>query len=320
MSRQFDESMVGKFELFGETYELVEPHNFEELMQALRVKEVIQTGISGLMHDEDPSSLLMLMEEQNGFIGDYLNSIGEFDNRFLISNISFLAKKNNLRIGEIESMLGLSAGYISRTSKENSAKKLSIDVVWKIARLFEVDIKLLLETDLQVPDSNSDLAMKFIAKVFKETESCLIEWQCNGGVSTVLHESFSKAGLITHKGEITYYHPMSMNRDVHFILADDIFACESIAANSEVIIVPYYFESSSEKYRQYESILRYSVDDENDQEYGAYRFARMFTTGDDPFSDLQNDAEKLYELIKDREFDTRMSARTKTIISDYLKS
>ena len=133
MSRQFDEYMEGKFEVLGETYEVVEPENFEELMQALHVREVIQTAISSLMHDEDSSRLCTLMDKQNDFIQEYLDSIGNFDNRYLISNIAFLAKKNSLRIGEIENMLGLSAGYISRTAKENSAKKLSIDVVWKIA-------------------------------------------------------------------------------------------------------------------------------------------------------------------------------------------
>ena len=43
MSRQFDEYMEEKFEVLGETYEVVEPENFEELMQALHVREVIQT-------------------------------------------------------------------------------------------------------------------------------------------------------------------------------------------------------------------------------------------------------------------------------------
>ena len=74
MSRQFDEYMEGKFELFGETYELVEPENFEELLQALRVRDVIQNGINGLMHDEDSSGLSALLEEQDGYIREYLDS------------------------------------------------------------------------------------------------------------------------------------------------------------------------------------------------------------------------------------------------------
>ena len=33
------------------------------------------------------------MDEQNDFIQEYFDSIGNFDNRYLISNIAFLAKK-----------------------------------------------------------------------------------------------------------------------------------------------------------------------------------------------------------------------------------
>lgn len=320
MSHQFNDYMEGKFEVFGETYELVEPDNFEELMQALRVKEVIQTAISSLMHDEDSSALCTLMDEQDCFIREYLDSIGDFDNRFLISNIAFLARKNNLRIGEIESMLGLSAGYISRTAKENSAKKLSIDVVWKIAHLFEVDIRDLLETDLQIPNSNSDLAVKFLEKVYHETESGLIEWQCNGGVVSELDDSFANSELVTYEKEKPYYRSMYLSRDARFVLADDIFACENIALHAEVLIVPFYLESSGEQAMHYEFIFRRSVDDENDPEFGSYYFTRMFTTADDAFTRLDGLASSLYKLLKDREYDTRMSPGAKSIIAYYLKS
>jgi len=303
MSRQFDEYMEEKFEVLGETYEVVEPENFEELMQALHVREVIQTAISSLMHDEDSSRLCTLMDKQNDFIQEYLDSIGNFDNRYLISNIAFLAKKNSLRIGEIENMLGLSAGYISRTAKENSAKKLSIDVVWKIARLFEVDIRHLLEKDLQIPDSNSDLAAKFLEKVYRDTESGLVEWQCNGGVIAALDDSFSGSGLVTYEKDKPYYHSMYLNRDARFVLADDIFACENIALEAEVLIVPFYLENSGEQAMQYEFIFRHSIDDENDPKYGSYYFTRMFTTADDPFSHLDSPAGRLYKLLKDREYE-----------------
>lgn len=320
MSRQFDEYMKGKFELFGETYELIEPDNFEELLQALRVRNVIQNGINGIMHDEDSSGLSTLLEEQDGYIREYLDAIGDFDNRFLIGNIAFLAKKNNLRIGELENMLGLSAGYISRTAKENSAKKLSIDVVWKIARLFEMDIKILLETDIKIPDSNSNLATKFLAKLYRDTESGLIEWQHNGGVETKLDSSFANSGLVTHENDGDYYHPMHLSRDVRFVLADDIFACKDISLETDILIIPFYLESSGKRTMQYEFIFRHPVGDENDPEFGSHYFTQMFTTVDDPFTRLNEYADRLYQLLKNREYDTRMSLEAKSIITDYLKS
>ena len=307
MSRQYDNFMAESFEVYGETYRLINPANFEELMEALRIRDVIQTAISNLMHDEDSSALDSLLKEQNDYIHDYLSALGDFDNRCLIGNVAYLAKKNNLRIGEIENMLGLSAGYISRTAKKNSPKKLSIDVVWKIAHLFEVDLQFLLETDLSIPDSNSDLASKFLEKVYRDTESGLIEWQCNGGVETKLDDSLVDSEFITCEEERTYYHPMHLSRDVRFVLADDIFACENITLEAEVLIVPFYLESSGEQAIQYQFIFRQSIDDENDPKYGTYHFTHMFTTTDDPFTRLDYPAGRLYKLLKDREYDTQMS-------------
>ena len=42
MSRQFDEAMEGRFDLYGKEYRLIEPENIEELMQALEVKSALE--------------------------------------------------------------------------------------------------------------------------------------------------------------------------------------------------------------------------------------------------------------------------------------
>ena len=62
MSRQFDEYMSDKFELNGTMYQMVEPDSFDELMKAFEIRDVIQTGISQLMHDEDDSSWQTLLQ------------------------------------------------------------------------------------------------------------------------------------------------------------------------------------------------------------------------------------------------------------------
>lgn len=318
MSRQYGECTEGKFELYGETYELVEPESFDELVHAYQIKDVIQTAINGLMHDEDSSGWCWLMQEQENYIQEYLDSIGEFDNSHLVGNINYLAKKNNLRIGEIEGMLGLSAGYISRTAKENSAKRLSIDVVWKIARLFEVDLRVLISADLQVPNSNTELVIKFLEKVYQETESGLIEWLCNGGVETQLDESLQESDIVSLENDNVLFHSKFLSKEVKCFLVDDIFACENITKDSEVLIVPFCLEKSKDT--KYELLFRHSIDDENDHKFGTYRFTRFFNTVDDPFAPLDIYAGNLYKLIKDREYDTHLSWGSKSIIVDYLKS
>jgi len=322
MSRQYDDFMEGKFELYDETHELIDPNSFDELMKAFEVKDLLQTAINSLMHDEDSHGWSTLLQLQEDNIQTYLDSIGEFDNSFLVNNINYLAKSNDLRIGEVESMIGLSAGYISRTAKENSAKKLSVDVVWKIARLFEVDIKALLETNLLIPNSNSDLAIKFLEKAYRDTEAGKIEWICNGGVISELDTSIEKEGLITYEdgqeNEVAIYHSKFLNPEARFVLEDDIFACENISLTHEVLIIPFKLEGKGNTY--YEFLFRRSIDDENDPKYGTYVYTRVFTTADDPFMSVSFFADKLYKYVKDREYDTRLSPGAKSIISDYLKS
>lgn len=317
MSRQFDEYMADKFEVYGERHSLIEPSNFGELIKAIQVKDVIQTALSGLMHDEDSSGWGDLLQTQEDYIQEYLNSLGEFDNSFLVNNINYLTKKNDLRIGDLEKLLGISAGYISRTAKENSGKKLSVDVVWKVAKLFEVDIRALLGADLQIPNSNSEMAAKFLQKVYKQTEEGLIEWINNGGAECELDESLKATRLLTEEDGITLYHPMRLNPDAKFILEDDIFTCENINHEKEVLIIPFRLEESEKI--NYDFVLRWSEDDESNPDYGKYYFKRMFNTVDDPFGALDIYADNLYRLIKNREYDTRMSPEVKGIITDYLK-
>jgi len=317
MSRQFDEYMSDKFELYGECHSLVEPSNFEELMTAIQVKDVIQIAISGLMHDEDSVGWGDLLQSQKDYIQEYLDSLGEFDNSFLVSNINYLAKKNDLRMGDIEKLLGISTGYISRTAKENSAKKLSIDVVWKFAKLFEIELRALLETNLQIPNSNTEMAEKFLRKVYSQTEEGTIEWISNGGVECELDESIVEARLVTEEDETILYHPMRLNRNARFILAGEIFTCENINLEKEVLIIPFKLDKSERI--EYDFVLRWSEDDESNPNYGKHYFKRMFNTVDDPFGALDVYAGNLYRLIKEREYDTRMLSEVKDIIVDFLK-
>ena len=91
MSRQFDEYMEDKFEYQGELKSLIEPTSFPELVSALSVRDTLQAIIDFALREEDTSGYEELKERQNDYIQEYLNSIGDFDNRILISNIAYIA-------------------------------------------------------------------------------------------------------------------------------------------------------------------------------------------------------------------------------------
>ena len=154
MSKTINYYIDGSFEFRGEIYKLVNPSSFHELMKALKVKEEIGEILKEI-DGEDLDKVLSILEDQNDMIYGYVDDLKEFDNSLFINNLDYLLKESGLKTGELEDLINVSAGYISRTAKKNSKKRMSIDVIWDIATLFEIDIKSLLETDLRVKNTNS---------------------------------------------------------------------------------------------------------------------------------------------------------------------
>lgn len=312
MFRQYDEYMEGRFDLYGMEYKLVEPENIEELMQAFEVKSALETHISGLMHDEDSSGYDSLLQEQIDYIHEYAESLGEFDSSTLANNIVYLAKKHGMRVGELEDTIGISAGYLSRTIKENSKKKMSIDVVWKIARLFETDIKTLTETEMWIAHTNTDLLERFLEHLYEDTRDNFFAWESEGGVMIVLHDRYKEMGLITEEeDETAVYHPNHLNPDVKWILAADIVSLECFEGKKDLAIIPYK-SADKENLSGYDFIFVWEDD-------GRWCWEKVFYTNDDAFGSLKEGAKKLYDHVESSEFDAKLSPKVHQLISNYVK-
>jgi transcriptional regulator with XRE-family HTH domain len=311
MSRQYDEAMEGHFDLNGTEYVLVEPSNMDELVQAFEVKSALETYISGFMHDEDPSGYENLLQEQNDYIREYADSLGEFDSTILSNNITFLTKKNGLKVGELESMLDISAGYISRTIKENSKKKMSIDTVWKIARLFDTDVKTLTETQMSVIYTNTELLEKFIHRLYIDTRDEYFGWESDGGVEMELNDRYKQMKLVTEDAENNaVYHPDHLNPSRKWLLSKDIVCLECFDHIKDLVIIPYKMEND-ETFNGYDFIFVWS-------ENGAWHWEKIFYTSDDFQDSLKEKANDLYEMIEKTEFDIKLSPKLQQMITDYV--
>ena len=66
------------------------------------------------------------LEEQKNFINGFINAQANYDSKFLGSNLDYLLKMHGLRISDLEELLGVSAGYVSRTVNPDSKK----DYLW----------------------------------------------------------------------------------------------------------------------------------------------------------------------------------------------
>ena len=317
MSRQFDEAMEGRFDIYGEEYRLVEPENIDELIRALEVKAALETYLSGLMHDEEPGGYDDLLQEQEGYIKEYIDSLGEYDNSHLISNINYFLRKLNLRMGELEQLIGVSAGYISRTAKENSAKKLSIDVVWKIALLFEIDIRTLIEADLMIPNSNAKLVTQFLDKLCKQTARNDIKWENRGGAVCYLSDTLRNTEVFTEEenGKVVYHANDHMNPDYKFVLADDVYTCASIVDGKEFAMIGFGIDGKKDSYF-FDFVFLTPMMIKGKP---GYIVEKAFYSSDDRFRVIENKGEELMHLVQSQEMDAEISPEVRSIIADYLK-
>lgn len=311
MSRQFDQYMEDKFEYQGELKSLVYPTSFSELVSALEIRDTLQAIIDSTTREEDPSGYEEMKEQQNDYIQEYLNSIGDFDNSTLISNITYLAKSNGIRLGELEKMLGVSAGYISRTAKENTNKRLSIDVIWKIANFFDLGIDDLVNQNLQIPSETSTLLCKFIKKLISQTITDEIEWECEGGGVCDCDSRLLDLSLFSMDDDgAVVYHPNHMNQNLKWTLSGDIYSCDAISEGQKLLIIA--FQSEEAKGCHYDFIF---CDPKAD---GTYSWGNAFHTND-PRSSLESYASVLYDQVSKKLDAVRLAPDIRSIIQAYLQ-
>lgn len=317
MSRQFDEYVSDRFEVLGEEYTLVSPTSFEELMDALRIRDIIQNGINGMMHDEDDSGLQNMLSTQDANIQEYMDSLGDFDNSLLISNINYLTKKSGMRIGDLEKLLGISAGYISRTAKEGSGKKMSIDIVWKIARLFGVELRVLLDTNLVIPNKNSELIARFLTRLRQQTEDNKIQWNNCGGAMCNIEERFKTLGLFEEEADGSMVYTCDhMNPDVKWTLKDDLYACDDIVPGREFVMIGFgHPETDDSYYLDFNFVYPETIDHKT-----IYRWEKVCYASDDKFREITPYAENLMDRVQCQELDAQIPASARSMIADYLKS
>ncbi|WLD83259.1 helix-turn-helix domain-containing protein [Selenomonas dianae] len=99
----------------------------------------------------------------------------DFDRTLFFDNISYLIKKHDLKIGEIENSAGVSAGYISRASKDEKSKP-GVEFVMKIAELLQINVDTLLRADLTNATPTEKYLMSFLGKLNSDTVSDSLNW------------------------------------------------------------------------------------------------------------------------------------------------
>lgn len=218
MSLQFNENIEGKFDYHDEWYSPVENINdIDDLAEAIKMRNLL-VQCENEYEPESGHPCFWMLRQQEDVIKEYMRKVSDFDKTVLLNNINMLLKEHNMKIGELEQLLGISAGYISRIAKYGSDKKFSVDVAWKIAHLFNHSLYELLEVNYSELTPTEKYLVSFIEKLCSDTIDDKIDWNLESADSlnnaemdmngNVLHpllnlETFYEEGETEYPNQVT---------------------------------------------------------------------------------------------------------------------
>jgi len=160
-----------------------------------------------------------------------------FNSKILFDNIDFLIKSQNRKIGEVENEAGVSAGYISRTSKEGGSKP-GIDFILNVAKVLNVSVDTLLKIDIASLTPTEKYLLAFFEKLERDTASDLLAWEresaeslndlatdINGNPDHPLfvNKTFTEEGEEDYPQEVSRVIFVSHAFGVHTVIHDDCF-------------------------------------------------------------------------------------------------
>ena len=256
------------------------------------------------------------LEEQKKHITECINAQANYDSKFLSSNLDYLLKMHGLRISDLEELLGVSAGYVSRTVNPDSKKRLSVDIVWKISAIFQVNVDDLLNLDFQVPTQSLCDVIAFFKKLKQETDEATIHWTNQGNKKEdyvgIFFKELEESGL---DGTKRYqYAPdgySSLTKAVE--LMDDIFSAET--SIGELYLLSLENQFGEKGYELYRYTGR---EDYGSSCYDTTDLDLICATFDDKSNTLKGKCDELFKSVKLHESDFVISESAKNLIDRYL--
>lgn len=104
--------------------------------------------------------------------------MSSFNKILLGKNIKFLATQKGIKVGDIETEAGVSAGYLSRLANEDNKNNFPImDLIFLISQKFDVSVNTLLSVDFTNLTPNEILLSQFFDKLNKDTENNSLVWE-----------------------------------------------------------------------------------------------------------------------------------------------
>ena len=123
---------------------------------------------------------------------------GEFDKSILLNNIAFLLRQQGKKVGELESVAGVSYGYLARN--KDTASKMNIEFIVKAAKFLNVSLDTLIFQNLSDINPTAGYLIAFFDKLIRDTKEEKLDWQ------TEDEDSINNLLVMTRTNEIKREH------------------------------------------------------------------------------------------------------------------
>ncbi len=237
----FNEKPSKIFDLF------IEVRDVKSLMMARQILSTVINADLGIENkNTEEEYRKKFVKKQKTSIDNYVSKIGSLDKDLLMKNINVLLRENQIKMSDLEMFLDISPGYISRTMKAGSDKRLSSEHLYKISRLFKVDIDRLVSYDMDYINTQETKLSSFFSRIRSGTNANVIKWR-----KFIIDEPIAKYYEI-HSNLPSFKLPFDdelavgvkytsiENKDNTYFMFDDPVICASNGTTVQgMVIVPY---------------------------------------------------------------------------------
>ncbi|MBQ6132772.1 MAG: helix-turn-helix transcriptional regulator [Lachnospiraceae bacterium] len=300
-------------------YQLIKVNSPQSFVRAVQIYEQIETEMEILSLEAEKLGTTPncrpcedLLTKQAIEINNFRDSVNVYDSKYLSDNLMKLTEAAGLRFSDVDDMLGVSTGYIAKTVKKDSKKRLSIDIVRNLAELFHVNIDDLISRPLYGTSKDMETMIKFLEMLRQKTRSGDYVWR-----RLDKHDIEYKALFREREGSPRYrFKPK--NDDTSFFLKEVYY--EKIKDGA--LFVTYH---TSEEGRERCEVLRansacfYSDGCiRTPQEIETTDFLEVCDSADDPNGILKEKIKEIINAINSRERDYKIEFGAKQFITEFM--
>lgn len=282
----------------------------DELAVALYVEENLNYLFKGQREsgEEVDRRILRINSCVRRYIQEYADSLDVPYTDELKKNVELLISRHNLKMGQFEErVLGLSSGYLSRTMGRGATKKMSVQTLAKMSRVFGISLDRLIFEDLEKESDNLMMLRSFIGKLRDQTKYGEIVWD-EYSMDTLLSQAREMQDKGINPGSLEKY----VAKDQDIILSGKVLRTPRFIRKRDLLIIPYKIIDDPQVMYDY-------VIYEDGADAWETCFDVLFSSNDDASGILKTESQALYDEIIDKMNDIVVSKEAKAVILDYLE-